>query len=162
MCHISHDHNNDKSSDDKKSKNDPCNYDGLNVCNNNGDCDNDHFDCLSYDKDGNECTTGQCPGDDDKVCWKNQEFIGCPSDNRDNHKHDNSDSNSNSNSNGNVKRFKVKVNLDGVFDSHSDTYQIRVIVYGKHTLNKPTLDKPWLNKHVQTEYILRDQRHMTS
>jgi hypothetical protein len=44
--------------------NDPCNYHGLDVCDSNGDCDSERFDCLSDCKDGSSATTGQCPHDD--------------------------------------------------------------------------------------------------
>lgn len=43
----------------------PCIYYGENVCNSSGDCDNDHFDCVSDCADpSGEDTTGKCPGDD--------------------------------------------------------------------------------------------------
>ncbi|HEX7178361.1 MAG TPA: hypothetical protein VF220_01460, partial [Nitrososphaeraceae archaeon] len=49
--------------------NDSCNYYGRNICEGSKDgktCNDDKFDCLSDTKDGNYCTTGQCPGDDQK------------------------------------------------------------------------------------------------
>jgi hypothetical protein len=62
--------------------NDPCNYYGLNICDKNGDCDSERFDCWSECKDGSTAVTGQCPGDDDKDCWDNGEPNGkCDEDN---------------------------------------------------------------------------------
>jgi hypothetical protein len=67
---------NDDNSNDRK-RNDPCNYYGLNVCDSSGNCDNDRFDCLSDDcVNGQPGTTGQCDGDDDKICWVNGEYTG--------------------------------------------------------------------------------------
>jgi hypothetical protein len=62
--------------------NDPCNFEGLDVCdkNRNG-CDSENFDCVTDLPNGKYCTTGMCPGDDDKASWKNQEFVGCDKDN---------------------------------------------------------------------------------
>jgi hypothetical protein len=56
--------------------NDPCNYYGLNICDKNGDCDSERFDCWSECKDGSTAVTGQCPGDEDKDCWDNGEPNG--------------------------------------------------------------------------------------
>jgi hypothetical protein len=44
--------------------NDPCNYYGRNICNENGECDSERFDCWSDCEDGSSEPTGQCPGDD--------------------------------------------------------------------------------------------------
>lgn len=52
------------------------------------------------------------------------------------------DDDSNVNSDSTPKKFEVKVILDNVTIAESDTFRMRVIVYGPHTLNKPTLDKP--------------------
>jgi hypothetical protein len=42
---------------------DPCNYYGQNVCDQNGKCDSDRFDCLTDCDDGSSVTTGEsCPG----------------------------------------------------------------------------------------------------
>lgn len=46
--------------------NEPCNYYGLNVCDSKGDCDKEHFDCITNHPNGDYCTTGLCPGDDKK------------------------------------------------------------------------------------------------
>ena len=55
----------DKSVKDPE-KNDPCNYHGKNICDKDSKgCDYKHFDCLSDLGNGNYCTTGMCPGDDD-------------------------------------------------------------------------------------------------
>ena len=71
-----------KTISDKKKGNDPCNYYGLNICDKNGDCDSERFDCWSECKDGSTAVTGQCPGDDDKDCWDNGEYNGkCDEDN---------------------------------------------------------------------------------
>jgi hypothetical protein len=71
-----------KTVSDKKKGNDPCNYYGLNICDKNGDCDSERFDCWSECKDGSTAVTGQCPGDDDKDCWDNGEYNGkCDEDN---------------------------------------------------------------------------------
>ena len=71
-----------KTVSDKKKGNDPCNYYGLNICDGNGDCDSERFDCWSECKDGSTAVTGQCPGDDDKDCWDNGEPNGkCDEDN---------------------------------------------------------------------------------
>jgi hypothetical protein len=40
---------------------DPCNYYGLNICDENGDCDSERFDCWSDCRDGSTAVTGQCP-----------------------------------------------------------------------------------------------------
>jgi hypothetical protein len=48
--------------------NDPCDYYGLNVCDANGDCDNENFDCITDLDNGDYCTTGMCPGDDSQGC----------------------------------------------------------------------------------------------
>jgi hypothetical protein len=40
-----------------------------------------NFDCVTDLPNGKYCTTGMCPGDDDKASWKNQEFVGCDKDN---------------------------------------------------------------------------------
>lgn len=57
--------------------NDPCNYHGLNLCDSSGNCDDERFDCYSDDcVNGQPGTTGQCDGDDDKVCWVNGEYTG--------------------------------------------------------------------------------------
>jgi hypothetical protein len=64
---IEEDDHKDKDHKDRKHHwrgNDPCNYHGLDVCDSNGDCDSERFDCLSDCKDGSRATTGQCPGDD--------------------------------------------------------------------------------------------------
>jgi hypothetical protein len=46
--------------------NDPCNYHGLYICDSNGNCDSERFDCLSDDcVNGQPATTGQCEGDDE-------------------------------------------------------------------------------------------------
>jgi hypothetical protein len=55
----------EKKSNQKQSGNDPCNYYGRNICNSQGYCDSDRFDCLSDDcVNGQPGTTGQCEGDD--------------------------------------------------------------------------------------------------
>ena len=36
----------------------------------------------------------------------------------------------------------MNVVLDNVTEAEASQFQMRVIVYGPHTLNKPTLDKP--------------------
>lgn len=95
---------------------------------------------------GNYCTTGMCPGDDRP--YKNN-------DNNNHHTSSNHDSNNNHNSNDNHKSsnhhdsnsccydsskgFDVNIVLD---NAQPGKYQVRVIVYGVNTLNKPTLDKP--------------------
>jgi hypothetical protein len=57
--------------------NNSCNYYGLNVCSVDGQCDDQQFDCYSDDcVNGQPGTTGQCDGDDDKVCWVNGEYTG--------------------------------------------------------------------------------------
>lgn len=67
----------------------------------------------------------------------------------DNHNHDNDNkgsSNDNDNhkssSSSSVEKFKVHVYVDFGYAQSGDNDRIRVIVYGPHTLNKPTLDKP--------------------
>jgi hypothetical protein len=40
---------------------------------------------------------------------------------------------------GSAKKFNVQIVLD---NARKEQYQVRVVVYGLHTLNKPTLDKP--------------------
>jgi endonuclease YncB( thermonuclease family) len=57
--------------------------------------------------------------------------------------------NDNINSDPPPKKFEVKVILDNVTVAESDTFRMRVIVYGPHTLNKPTLDKPGQLVNVQ-------------
>jgi hypothetical protein len=74
----------DKNKNKDKDGNDPCNYYGLNVCNDKGECDDDRFDCYSDDcVDGKPGTTGQCDGDDDKDCWDNGEWNGKCDDGKD-------------------------------------------------------------------------------
>jgi len=64
-------------SENEDEYNDPCNYYGLNVCNDKGVCDDERFDCYSDDcVDGQPGTTGMCDGDDDKDCWDNGEWNG--------------------------------------------------------------------------------------
>ncbi|MGI8831234.1 MAG: hypothetical protein ACR2IS_01205, partial [Nitrososphaeraceae archaeon] len=54
----------DEKPERKQQGNDPCNYYGLNVCDSNGQCDNENFDCYSDDcVNGQSGTTGQCDGD---------------------------------------------------------------------------------------------------
>jgi hypothetical protein len=126
--------NNDKS-ETNPNDNDPCDYHGQNICDDNGDCDNDNFDCLTDLPNGDYCTTGMCPGDDKKNNDDNK--------NNNNNKDSSSDSNSKSNdANSNVKKFNVKVILDDTANAEAQKFQMRVFVYGPHTLNKPTLDKP--------------------
>lgn len=213
--------------------NDPCNYHGTNVCGSDGKCEEHvgvtpHFDCTSYDKDGNECITGSCPGDDstnndnendkssDRPCPDGQIQIGGPtcvkdtadagwedenndgiadgqehkklpcsgggklvgslcervnSNSKDNDNHKSSSDNHKSKSNSNHKdknnnhktiivnkktivkknnvlpqpttpKFRVDVILDKITKAEALQFQMRVIVYGPHVLNKPTLDKP--------------------
>jgi hypothetical protein len=58
------DKDNDK--DNKKSSiSSDCNYNGLNVCDSSGKCDDENFDCISDcpDPKANDIT-GNCPGDD--------------------------------------------------------------------------------------------------
>jgi hypothetical protein len=55
--------------------NDPCNYYGLNICDENGDCDSERFDCWSDCRDGSTAVTGQCPGDDDEICYENGQHL---------------------------------------------------------------------------------------
>lgn len=50
--------------DKPKLVNDPCNYYGRNICDANGECDSERFDCWSDCSDGSFEPTGQCPGDD--------------------------------------------------------------------------------------------------
>lgn len=109
--------------------NDPYNFDGLNVCDKNGDCNNEKYDCATDLGNGKYCTTGMCPGDDDKTCSVNQKYVGCDNHNKkgDGGNHKSSD---NDNHNDPKKDFKVRVDLDG---KSSDTYRLRVTVYGTHT-----------------------------
>ena len=69
--------NKKKTGDTTKSKNDPCNYYGLDVCDKDRKgCDSQNFDCLTDScNDGKSGTTGRCDGDDDKVCWKNGQYL---------------------------------------------------------------------------------------
>ena len=81
----------------------------------------------------------RCPDDFSSECYRvidNDNHKGS-----DNHKGDGNHKSSDNNHNDNGKKFKVHVNLiylNGVGGQH----KFRVIVYGPHTLNKPTLDKP--------------------
>jgi hypothetical protein len=177
-CESGDDENNNGKDKSETKNNNPCNYYGLDVCdkNKNG-CDSNNFDCLTDLGNGDYCTTGMCPGDDKQNCWKNQKFVGCPdgNDNDNNKKKSSGSSNNNNNNNGkdmddsnnpilktlnkifdsnknsdtNVKKFEVKVILDNVTAAESDIFSMRVIVYGPHTLNKPTLDKPGQVVNVQ-------------
>ena len=38
---------------------------GLNVCDENGQCDDDRFDCLDESCNNGNCVAGRCPGDDE-------------------------------------------------------------------------------------------------
>jgi len=254
------DNNNDDKSETNSKDNDPCDLHGRDICDENGDCDDNNFDCLTDLGDGNYCTTGMCPGDDkekesdkkpkpdkygDNHCddsypndcipspppdlncgddgvpnnikvegddphgfdGNDNDGIGCESgsgsgggsggnnkcifpecyypipgnpdkaeddkckwpecyypisnnnkkkssnsnndNDNDNNNNKKSNSNSNSNSDSNVKKFEVKVILDNVTTAESDEFSMRVIVYGPHTLNKPTLDKPGQLVNVQ-------------
>jgi len=71
------------------------------------------------------------------------------------HDDDNDNHKSNSNNNDNhhkskpiVEKFKVHVYVDFGTAQFGDDDSIRVIVYGPHTLNKPTLDKPGTPIHL--------------
>ena len=69
---------NENDNNNGKSRNDPCNYYGLDVCNkSHTGCDDERFDCLTEDchGKGKDGTTGTCNGDDDKICWKNGEYL---------------------------------------------------------------------------------------
>ena len=57
--------------------NDPCNFQGLYICDSSGHCDDEKFDCYTEDcVNGQTGITGQCDGDDDIVCWEDQEWTG--------------------------------------------------------------------------------------
>lgn len=40
------------------------------------------------------------------------------------------------------KKFHIDIILDNQYNSNDKKYEVRVVVYGIHTLNKPTLDNP--------------------
>jgi hypothetical protein len=81
--------------------------------------------CQSYDMDTHECNGWYyVPGNDNHVSGDSHH-----GNNHNNHKSD--------------SKFNVKVWVHGNGD-----YRLRVIVYGIHTLNKPTLDKPGVNVHA--------------
>ena len=52
-----------------------------------------------------------------------------------------SESSSSSTDQESTKKFNIQIVLD---HARKESYQVRVIVYGVSTLNKPTLDKPGL------------------
>ena len=68
---------NDKS---QFTNNDPCDSNGLYVCDVNGDCDDAYYDCLTDLGNGDYCTTGMCPGDDsvdESWRWQSGYDHGC-------------------------------------------------------------------------------------
>jgi hypothetical protein len=155
------DNDNDKSSDnDNNGKdrsetnpkhNDPCNYYGRDVCDKDRKgCDNHHFDCLTDLDNGDYCTTGMCPGDDRP--YKNKKN----DDSNENHKNNGNNNhktvivhkktivnkNNNIAATNTTPKFRVDVVLDKITKAEALQFQMRVIVYGPHVLNKPTLDKP--------------------
>ena len=71
------DDDNDKDGDKKKNwrENPDCWYHGQFVCNSEGECDSDKFDCLSDCKDGSTATTGMCPDDDDPKCIDDGKYV---------------------------------------------------------------------------------------
>jgi hypothetical protein len=52
-----------------------CWYHGKFVCNDEGECDSDRFDCLSECEDGSTATTGMCPDDDDPKCVDDGKYV---------------------------------------------------------------------------------------
>ena len=70
------DDGNDK--DGKKTnwrENPDCWYHGKFVCDDEGKCDSDKFDCWSDCEDGSTATTGMCPGDDDPKCIDDGRYV---------------------------------------------------------------------------------------
>ena len=140
---------------------------------NTGDITKDYYewDNTNDKTNDNDKSSNHENSDHKKVCWKDQDFIGCPTDypehdyhnwhnhnwhnhNWHNHKgHGNYNHNNNNNNNNNndkqhesntyePEKFNVHAFVDFGQDQSDQKYSMRVIVYGPHTLNKPTLDKP--------------------
>ena len=94
-----------------ETENDPCNFQGLYICDSSGHCDDEKFDCYTEDcVNGQTGITGQCDGDDDIVCWEDQEWIKkCDAENEVNSTHINTTSQqTNANQIGKLSSIDVK------------------------------------------------------
>jgi hypothetical protein len=71
------DDGNDKDGNKKTNwrENPDCWYHGKFICDNEGNCDSDKFDCWSDCEDGSTATTGMCPGDDDPKCIDDGRYV---------------------------------------------------------------------------------------